>query len=94
LRAVSADIDLDEHRVLVRFIFDGKPSDSQRDAAACAGTEIISDDPGWDIPEEFIILPAPAKMDHLRLVVFQRSEDPWVGCERDTTAVDVKPTRK
>jgi hypothetical protein len=79
LRAVSMDIDVDRHRVRARFIFDGKPSDPARDAAACAGTEILSDYPdGWDITEESVVCPAPSKIDHLRVLVCHRCEDSQV----------------
>lgn len=79
LRAVSLDVDVDLHYVVARFIFDGEPGESARDAAACAGTEILADCPlGWDITEEFVICPAPSKMAHLRLLVYHRCEDAWV----------------
>jgi len=79
LRAVSLDYHLGEHRVWVRFIFDGEPGGVVRDAAGCAGSEILSDLPdGWDISEEFIVCPAPDRMQHRRLLVYHRCEDSWV----------------
>ena len=79
LRAVSVDVDVEACRVWTRFIFDGEPSESARDAAACAVAEIIADYPqGWDITDEFVVSPAPSKMDHLRLMIYHRCEDSWV----------------
>jgi len=80
LRAVSVDIDPESCRIWARFIFDDEPSETVRDTAACAGTEIIADYPeSWDITEEFVACPAPTKMEHLRLLVYHRCEDAWVN---------------
>jgi hypothetical protein len=79
LRAVSLDYDSGKQRVWVRFTFDGQPSESVRDAASCAGTEVLADYPeGWDITEEFVVCPAPDPMEHRRLLVYHRCEDSWV----------------
>lgn len=73
------DFDAKLHRIWVRFIFDGQPSESVREAASCAGTEIVADYPeGWDIIEEFVVCPTPDKMEHRRLLVYERCEDSWV----------------
>src|SRR5262249_18706809 len=80
LRAVSLDIDGAQRRVWVRVIFDGEPSPSVRDAASCAGTEILSDySTGWDVTEEMLVCSAPSPMDHRRLLVYHRCEDSWVS---------------
>jgi len=79
VRAVSLDRDDGAHRIWVRFFFDGEPSESVRDAAACAGTEILSDYPDeWDVTEEFVVCPAPQQIEHRRLLVYHRCEDSWV----------------
>ena len=79
LRAVSVDVDPQSRRVSVRFVFDGEASESVLDAASCAGTEILSDYPeGWDIDEQFVNVPAPQQIAHLRFVVYARCEDDWV----------------
>jgi biofilm PGA synthesis protein PgaA len=66
--------------VLGRFVFDGEPSEFVRDAASCAGTEMIADLPDpWTINEDFVVCPAPARMEHLRHVVYARCEDDWVS---------------
>jgi hypothetical protein len=85
MRAVSLDIDPGPHQIQVRIVFDGEPSEVEREVAACAGTEILSDYPeGWDIREEYINCPAPGRMKHLRLLVYHRYEDEWVSVPRDT----------
>jgi hypothetical protein len=76
LWAVSVDVDVAARRVSTRFIFDGEPSESERDTASCTATEIIADYPDrWDITEDFVVCPAPSQMDHLRLLVYHRCED-------------------
>lgn len=80
LRAVSLDIELHTRLIRVRYVFDGPPAESARDAASRAGSEILSDYPeGWDVAEEFVATPAPGPMEHLRLLVYHRCEDPWVA---------------
>jgi hypothetical protein len=86
---VSVDCDTGRHRVWVRFIFDGPQSESVRDAAACAGTEVLADYPeGWDITEEFVVCPAPDRMEHRRLLVYHRCEDSWVTDAEPIAAAD------
>ncbi len=79
LRAVSLDIDTEQYRIWVRFIFDGQPSETVKDTAGCIGAEILSDYPeGWNFTEEVILCCLPDKMEHLRLLVYHRCEDSWV----------------
>ncbi len=69
--------------IRVRFFFDGEPSDSIRDTASCAATEILADYPrGWSLDEEYLNCPAPGLMEHHRLLVYHRCEDEWVGPDR------------
>jgi hypothetical protein len=80
LRAVSVDIDPVHHQVWVRFVFDGEPSESAREAASCAATEIVTDYvDGWDFAEEYVNCPAPSRMEHRRICVYHRCEDEWVS---------------
>jgi hypothetical protein len=80
LRAVSVDTDPESKRVSVRFVFDGEPSESVRDAASCAAAEMIADYPDpWTIHEDYVVCPAPARMEHLRHIVYARCEDAWVS---------------
>jgi hypothetical protein len=80
LRGVSADVDTERRSVRLRFIFAREPSDSERDAASCAATEVIADySDGWHLNEEFLFLPAKEQMPHLRLLVYHRCEDESVS---------------
>lgn len=80
LRSVSADIDLERQSVHLRFVFARQPSVSERDAASCAATEVIADYSGeWGLNEEYLIVPAAKTMPLLRLRVYHRCEDEWVG---------------
>ena len=66
--------------VFVRFIFEREPSDSERDAAAGAGTEIIADYTApWNIEEEYLVCAAPGKMKHRKWLVYHRCEEEWVS---------------
>lgn len=76
LRAVSVDADPNRQQLAIRFVFDGEPSESVREAASCAATEMIADYPDpWTIDEEHVVCPAPAQMEHLRHLVYARCED-------------------
>src|SRR4051794_10242135 len=79
LRAVSADIDPGRRLIRLRFIFEATPSDSMREAASCAATEVIADYvDGWAFEDEYPVIPPPARMEHLRLLMYHRCEDEWV----------------
>jgi hypothetical protein len=80
LRSVSADVTPEARLIRVRFIFAREPSDSERDAASCAATEVIADYPdGWRVDEEYCVSPTGEAMSHLRLLVYHRCEDEWVS---------------
>lgn len=80
LRSVSADADPATRMIHLRFVFAREPSDSERDAASIAGTNVLAAYPGtWDILEEYLVVPANEPMSHLRLLVYHRCEDDWVG---------------
>jgi hypothetical protein len=79
LRAVSVELDNVCRRLTVRFVFAAEPSESGRDAASCAGAEMIADRPdGWTIDEQIVVCEPPAQAVHLRHLVYTRSEDTWV----------------
>lgn len=79
LRSVSADIYPERRAIQLRFIFARRPSDSERDAASIAATEVIADYSGnWGLFEEYLIVPATEPMAHLRLLIYHRCEDEWV----------------
>jgi hypothetical protein len=75
-RAVSVEVSPEQRRASVRFIFDGEPSPYEEETASVAHTEILSDFVDeWAVELEMVRTPAPQRMEHLRLVVFQRCED-------------------
>jgi hypothetical protein len=79
MRAASVDADAERRLLLVRFVFDGEPSESVRDAASCAATEMIAHLSGdWMIDEQYVNCPAPTRIEHLRYIVYHRCEDEWV----------------
>lgn len=73
LRAVSAE--LHDHTIHWRVVFDRPPSEAVLDLLSSAAAEVISDFPSsWTIDEEFVVIPTPAPMEHLRWLVFLRHE--------------------
>lgn len=79
LRAVSLAVDEPGRRWAIRFVFDGRPSDSQLEAARCAVTEVLADFPDWDYEDEFLFVSAPGEYSGLEWAVYARCEDSWVG---------------
>jgi hypothetical protein len=79
LRAVSLAVDEPSRRWAIRFVFDGRPSESQLETARCAVTEMLADFPGWGYADEFLFVPAPGEFHSLEWPVFRRCEDAWVG---------------
>jgi hypothetical protein len=76
LRSVSVDLDAERSLIRLRFIFDGEPSEWEREIASIASTEIISDfADGWVFDEKFVSCPAPDRMEHLRMLVYLRNEE-------------------
>jgi hypothetical protein len=79
MRAVSVEVSPEQRRAWVRFIFDGEPSADEEETASVAHTEILSDFVDeWTVELEIVRIPAPQRMGHLRLLVFERCEDEWV----------------
>jgi hypothetical protein len=79
LRAVSLAVDEPGRRWAIRFVFDGRPSESQLEAARCAVTEMLADFPEWEFTDEFLFVPAPGEFRGLEWAVYSRCEDSWVG---------------
>jgi hypothetical protein len=79
LRAVS--VELIDHTIRMRSIFDGGPTDAEREALSIAGTEMVADfTTPFVISEEMLSVPYPAEMQHLRWLIYLRNESKfrWV----------------
>jgi hypothetical protein len=73
LRAVS--IEMQETGIVkFRCVFDDSPSPHDRDLLGVAATEVLSDFPENGIEEDFIVVPHPKPIPHLKNIVFQRHE--------------------
>lgn len=73
LRAVS--VAHDGHIIAFRCIFDGFPSEDDRELLSMAATEIIADfDAPYLIDEEYLAIPYPQPMEHLRYLIYLRYE--------------------
>ncbi len=52
-----------DHKISLRFVFDGKILETDREAAHIVGSEVSADFPDdWDIEEDIVRLDAPAKL--------------------------------
>ena len=73
LRAVS--IDIDGKRIYFRCIFDGEPTEYDKELLSVAATEIIADfcEP-YTIEEHYLSIEAPDEMEYLKYVVYCRHE--------------------
>lgn len=76
VRSISMDIDAPNKVILFRVYTDGALHESALEALYCAVTEIHAA-LGGEIRDEYIVLPEPEPMKHLRLVVYARCEDTW-----------------
>ena len=77
LRAVS--LDMSSNKLSCRFVFDGEPTADEKETGSCVVGEIVSH--YWQVieavNEEYLACPIPQKVEHLRLLVYQRCEEPW-----------------
>lgn len=75
LRMASIQADPFAKMVHVRFEYDGEPSDEARECCSCAATEVIADFPApWNLDEQHIACPAPAKCAPLEHLAYWRHE--------------------
>ena len=73
LRAVS--VDANSRKIYYRCIFDGEPTEDEWELLSVAATEMIADFPEpYTIEEEYLYIPHPETMEHLKYVVFLRHE--------------------
>jgi hypothetical protein len=71
----SASVEYREKEIACRFIFDGEPSEYDRELLSCAATEIIADyNELFTINEEYLSVRHPSKMRYLQYLVFERHE--------------------
>jgi hypothetical protein len=76
LRQASIEADRLAHRILVRFQYDGAPSEKAIESGQIATTEMIADfSAPWTIHEEHLEVPCPARLTPLKLVAYRRAED-------------------
>ena len=75
LRQASIEADAMNHRITVRYEYDGKPSDEALESGSVAATEVIADflEP-WTIHEEHVEVPFPQKLKPARYVAYARAE--------------------
>jgi len=73
LRSVSVEYRGTE--IAAYFVFDGEPSDDDKELLSCAASELISDysDP-YILKEEYLAISYPAAIPFLRHTVFKRYE--------------------
>ncbi|WP_445372306.1 hypothetical protein ACH518_06555 [Methylomonas sp. HW2-6] len=71
----SASLEVSDAAISFRCYFDKGASEDDYELLRCAGTEVISDYPSeYTIDEQFIFLPWPERMTHLKHLVFLRHE--------------------
>jgi hypothetical protein len=71
----SASVEYRGTDIACCFVFDGDPTEDDKDLLNCAATEILADyrEP-YTISEEYLAIPAPIKAPCLRYIVFKRHE--------------------
>ena len=79
LRSVSFDRKGEYDMLHARFVFDGEPTEDERDSASCVMGEVLShfSRNHIDYREEFVACPRPRKIENLRLLAYLRNEEPW-----------------
>ncbi len=80
LRQASIHADGLGRVVHIRFEYDGHPSDIVRESCSSAATEVIADFPGtWNLDEQHVSIPAPAKLSPLVHIAYRRAEPQHVA---------------
>ena len=73
LRSVS--IDIDERRIYFRCIFDGEPTEYDRELMSTVASEIIADfSAPYTIEEQYLSTKMTNEMNHLKYLVYLRHE--------------------
>ena len=85
LRSVSVDIN--EHHVYFRCIFDGNPTEYDWELTSVAATEIIADfQAPYVIEEEYLSIEEPNEMKHLKYLIYLRHENKNIKIMHPKTA--------
>jgi hypothetical protein len=75
VRAVSFDVEPEEHLVRFRVHFDGNQHEIEVENMSAVTTEVMAGFPwGWNIDEQFLTCKPPEKPEYLRLVGYVRCE--------------------
>lgn len=75
LRQASIEADESAHTVRLRFEYDGEAVASAQESCSYAAAEVIADFPApWDLDEQHMAAPFPARLTPLEHVVFRRWE--------------------
>ena len=71
----AASVSYDAHIIAFRCIFDGPPSEDDWELLSIAATEIIADfDAPYTIDDQYLAIPYPQPMEHLRYLIYLRYE--------------------
>lgn len=78
-RAVSFKLSTDGEDLVARFIFDGEPTEEDREVAGVGLTNLLANysKNHRSYKEEMLACPYPGAMEHLPLLVYLRNEDNW-----------------
>jgi hypothetical protein len=77
IRAISFDIEPEQHLVHFRVHFDGNQHEIEIENMSAVVTEIMAGFPwGWDIDEQVVTCKEPEIPEYLRLVGYVRCESP------------------
>ena len=75
LRQASIEADSSSHVVRLRFEYDGEPAEAVKESCSCAATEIIAAFPSpWQLDDQHVSVPFPAKLRPLQYVGYARAE--------------------
>jgi hypothetical protein len=75
LRQASIEADNERRVVVVRFEYDGEPSEDVWESCSIATTEVTADQPeDWGIDEQHVARPFPERLESLEFPVYRRAE--------------------
>lgn len=75
LRQASIEADDERRVVVVRFEYDGEPSEKVWESCSIATAEVIADHPeDWGIDDQHVARPFPERLESLAFPVYRRAE--------------------